>query len=94
VSVDTQLHALMANATLALARLDAEALDEMSVRALALKRAGAALIPIDRVPELTARLRVFAAAMEATRANLEFRTAISAPELGGVRALRRMPWER
>jgi len=84
----------MVDATQALARLDAEALDEMSVHALKLKRAGAAPVPIVCVTELTARLRVFAAAMEATRANLAFRAAIAAPELGRGNVLRRTRWER
>lgn len=84
----------MANATDALARLDAEALDELSERALALKQSGAAPLLTDRLPELAARLRVFAAAMEATRSNLEFRTAISAPDRGGTNVLRRIRWER
>jgi hypothetical protein len=93
-TIHSQLHALIANATDALARLDPEGLDALSEHALSIKLSGAVALPTDRLPELAARLRVFAAAMEATRSNLEFRTAISAPDQGGTRALGRMRWER
>lgn len=85
---------MLTDATKALARLDAEALEQLTLCALKLAAGGALPLPQDLIPELTARLRVFAATMQATQANLEFRKAIAAPSCAGTHVVRGIRWER
>lgn len=89
---------MLSDATGALAHLDADALESMSVRALAIERRGRPRISPACASELTARLRVFAAAMQATRSNLDFMQGIAhSPGCGvnsGAGLGRGMRWDR
>ena len=67
---------LLRDATEALGHLDADRLEALRLRALAIEPPGRELAP-SALAELTARLRVFAAAMQATRDNLNFMETVA-----------------
>ena len=75
--VSSELDTILTDASAALARLDADRLEALSLRALAIGGQGQSNLPTEVVPELTARLRVFAAAMQATRDNFDFMEALA-----------------
>jgi len=77
LALTSELHAMLSDATSALAHLDADTLENLTLRALVVERRGQRSVPAASAPALTARLRVFAAAMQATRNNLEFMNAIT-----------------